>query len=255
MISVGIVDDQPLVRAGFALLVGAQEDMEVAFEAGDGHQALATMEKLTTAGAAVDVVLMDVQMPHMDGIEATEKILSRWAGVKIIMLTTFDAYDFIDGALRAGAVGFILKDSQPAELTAAIRAVAAGQSSMSASVAMQLLNGAPDTDARHHPHTPVSEPVVASHRPAPSGGAPSGVHAGAAGIATPSGDALTPREYDILALMAQGLSNEEIAACEYVSMATVKTHVRHILRKLEARDRVHAVLFALRNGIGRGTGD
>ena len=203
MIRVGLVDDQPLVRAGFALLIGSQDDMSVAWEAGDG-------DEVPDAGA--DIVLMDVQMPRVDGITATRELLGRDRDVRVIMLTTFDDHDFVRGAITAGASGFLLKDARPEELLAAIRTVHAGDAVLAPRVTGRVLRELRGVDK----HAELD---------------------------------LTPRETEILRLMALGYSNTEIAERKFVSMATVKTHVRHILMKTGSRDRVHAVLLALRSGL------
>lgn len=206
MIRVGLVDDQPLVRAGFAMLIGSQDDMTVVWQAGDGDE---------IHEHAVDVVLMDVQMPRVDGITATARLLERDDQVRVIMLTTFDDQDFVSGAITAGASGFLLKDSQPEQFLDAIRTVHAGNAVLSPRVTAGVLR------ELHGGRLPVGELD------------------------------LTPREKEILRLMALGYTNEEIAERELVSMSTVKTHVRHILLRTGSRDRVHAVLQAYRSGLVR----
>ncbi|AGF72741.1 response regulator [Corynebacterium halotolerans] len=213
MIRVGLVDDQPLVRAGFAMLIGSQDDMAVRWQAGDGAE--------VPSQEPVDVVLMDVQMPGMDGITATRRLLSGDDHVKVIMLTTFDDGEFVSGAIDAGASGFLLKDAQPEELLDAIRLVHRGDAVLAPRVTAQVLR--------------------TLRAPRPGG---SGVTRDERSLAE-----LTPREHEVLRLIALGYSNEEIAGAEFVSMATVKTHVRHILMKTSSRDRVHAVLFAYRTGL------
>lgn len=210
MIRVGLVDDQPLVRAGFAMLIGSQEDMTVSWQAGDGAEVLGQVP--------VDVVLMDVQMPQVDGISATRQLLHADPQTRVIMLTTFDDAEFVGGAIEAGASGFLLKDAQPEQLLAAIRTVHRGDAVLAPKVTAQVLDRLRSPDAA----APTHELIVAE---------------------------LTPREQEVLRLMALGYSNDEIAESEFVSMATVKTHVRHILMKTQSRDRVHAVLFAYRSGL------
>lgn len=205
VIRVGLVDDQPLVRAGFALLVNSQDDLTVVWQAGDG-------DDLPTEPA--DVVLMDVQMPRVDGITAARQLLVGDDHVRVIMLTTFDDEAFVSGAIAAGASGFLLKDSQPEQLLHAIRTVAEGNAILSPKVTAGVLR-----QLQGDVHQEELD--------------------------------LTARERDILRLIALGYNNEEIAAQEFVSMSTVKTHVRHILLKTGSRDRVHAVLRAYRSGLVR----
>jgi DNA-binding NarL/FixJ family response regulator len=217
-IRVLLADDQQLVRAGFALILSARPDIEVVGEAADGAEAVALADRL-----APDVVLMDARMPGIDdpdagGIEATRRILARHGDVRIVILTTFDLDELVHAALRAGASGFLLKDIRPAELAEAVRVVHRGDALLAPSVTRRLLDR------------------FAAGGPAP----------GAAALAE-----LTPREREILALMARGASNAEIAERLVVSGATVKTHVSAILRKLPARDRVQAVVIAYDCGLVR----
>ncbi|KQB85355.1 Transcriptional regulatory protein LiaR [Corynebacterium oculi] len=211
-ITVGLVDDQPLVRTGFAMLVNSQEDMEVAWDVSDGDQ--------VPGQTPVDVVLMDVQMARVDGIAAAEVLLREQPTTKVIMLTTFDDHEFVRGAIDAGASGFLLKDAQPEELLRAVRVVHSGEAVLSPKVTANVLRDL-----------------------APAGGAAS-ISATVSEV-----EELTQRETHVLRLMALGLNNQEIAEQEFVSMATVKTHVRHILMKTCSRDRVQAVLFAYRRGV------
>ncbi|WP_034649386.1 response regulator [Corynebacterium vitaeruminis] len=210
MIRVGLADDQPLVRAGFGMLVGSQDDMEVVWEVSDGDEVAAA-----AAARPADVVLMDVQMPRMDGIAAARALLVSDESVRIIMLTTFDDAEFVRGAIEAGASGFLLKDATPDELLHAVRTVYEGDAVLAPKVTAQVMK-------MWRPKASESESVDVG---------------------------LTPRESEILKHIARGLTNEEIAAAEFVSMATVKTHVRHILMKTGSRDRVQAVLFAFRTGL------
>ncbi|WP_444230321.1 response regulator [Corynebacterium durum] len=212
-ISVGLVDDQPLVRTGFAMLINSQGDMETSWEASDGAE--------VPTQTHADIVLMDVQMPKVNGIEATRALLRSDADTKVIMLTTFDDQDFVSGAIEAGASGFLLKDAQPEELLHAIRLVYAGQAVLAPKATARVLGMLKNQGVDKHVEPP-DQGVL---------------------------DELTPREHEVLRLIALGLSNEEIAVAEYVSMATVKTHVRHILMKTNSRDRVQAVLCAYRNGL------
>jgi DNA-binding NarL/FixJ family response regulator len=221
-IRVMLVDDQALLRTGFRMVLQAQPDMTVVAEAGDGVEALDVLER-----TAVDVVLMDVRMPRMDGVEATRRICGgRQAepvdGVpRVLILTTFDLDEYAFAALKAGAAGFMLKDVPPAELLAAIRAVHSGDAVVAPSTTRRLL----DRFAPLLPH--VSAPVDAAV------------------------DRLTEREREVLLLVAQGLSNGEIAARLVLSEATVKTHVGRILTKLGLRDRVQAVVLAYETGLVR----
>jgi DNA-binding NarL/FixJ family response regulator len=214
VIRVLIVDDQALVRAGFRMILEAESDMEVVGEAGDGIEALTRVEELDP-----DVVLMDVRMPELDGIEATRRLLEQGADAKVVMLTTFDMDEYVYEALRAGASGFLLKDVPPEQLVAGIRAVASGDALLAPSVTRRVIEEF------------VSRPQGAARNPAPQ-------------LAE-----LTDRELEVLKLMARGLSNAEIAKELFVSDTTVKTHVARILMKLRIRDRVQAVVFAYENGV------
>ncbi len=218
-IRVLIADDQELIRLGFVMLLGADEEIAVVGEASDGAEAV----KLTTT-LQPDVVLMDVRMPGMDGIEATRQIVAQEPSVKVLVLTTFDLDEYAFGALRAGASGFLLKDVRPAELTAAIKTVASGDAIVSPRVTRRLLD--------RYSHL-IGEPLDSDSE-----------SAAAAALSV-----LTDRESEVLAALAEGLSNAEIAARLFVSEATVKSHVGRILAKLGLRDRVQAVVFAFQTGI------
>jgi DNA-binding NarL/FixJ family response regulator len=211
-----VADDQALVRAGFCGILAATEGFAVVGEAGTGAEAVETARR-----SRPDVVLMDVRMPVMDGIEATRLITAGGAS-RVLILTTFDLDEYVYSALRAGASGFLLKSTQPSELITAIRVVAAGDALLAPSVTRRL----------------VAEFV----RSAPAPGA-----AGAGRKATL--DAITVREREVLALIATGMSNTEIAERLAISPATAKTHVGHLLTKLSARDRVHLVILAYQAGI------
>jgi DNA-binding NarL/FixJ family response regulator len=208
-----VVDDQELVRAGFVALLSASPDIEVVGEAGQGEEGvrLAVEEQ-------PDVVLMDVRMPVLDGIDATRLIMSdpRCAGVRVIVLTTFALDEYVFGALRAGAVGFLVKDTPPAELVRAVRVAAAGEALLSPSVTMRLIE------------TFAAAPVPPTRSAMPS---------------------LTAREGDILLLVARGLSNAEIAAQLHLGVATVKTYVSRLLVKLGAATRTHLVIHAYESGL------
>lgn len=213
MISVGIVDDQPLIRAGLRMIIESQPDMRVSGESDDGAEALALVRADVT-----DVVLMDVRMPGMNGIDATVGVLSASEHTRVIMLTTFDVDRYVYDSLRAGASGFLFKDVTPEQLVAAIRTVAAGDVMFAPSVTRRLV-----------------EQFVT--RPAGSPNASDAV------------DTLTEREREVLTELARGLSNVEIAQRLHVSQGTVKTHVSRILAKLELRDRVQAVIVAYECGL------
>ena len=209
-----IVDDQALVRAGFRMILEAEEDIDVVGDAENGVDAVQRTRELRP-----DVVLMDVRMPELDGIEATRRLVEdAEIETKIVMLTTFDMDIYVYEALRAGASGFLLKDVPPEQLVAAIRAVASGDALLSPSITRLLI-----------------EEFI--RRP------PDSVRA------APELQGMTEREVEVLRLMAQGLSNAEIAAELFVSDTTVKTHVGRILMKLRLRDRVQAVVFAYEHGI------
>jgi DNA-binding NarL/FixJ family response regulator len=212
-----LCDDQDLVRAGFRMLLDAAEDTEVVGEATDGVQAVEAARRLRP-----DVVVMDIRMPNLDGIEATRQIVADPAlgHTRVLILTTFDADEYVYTALRAGASGFLLKDASAADLLAAIRAVAAGDALLAPSVTRKVI-------------------AQFTRRADPQ--------------ATPQALAsLTPREREVLALVADGLSNEEIAADLVLSAATVKTHIGHLLTKLAARDRAQLVVIAYQSGFARG---
>lgn len=213
MTRVVIVDDQSLVRAGFRLILESQADLEVPGEASDGEEGVAAARRLQP-----DVVLMDVRMPKMDGLEATRQIMSGGAGkCRIIMLTTFDLDEYVYGALQAGACGFLLKDVTPEQLIASVRLVATGDALLAPSITRRLIE-------RY------------ATREAP------------AGLRRDLG-ALTDREVDVLRWMARGLANHEIAQKLFVSEATIKTHVAHILDKLQVDNRVQAVVVAYESGL------
>ncbi|TML57298.1 MAG: response regulator [Actinobacteria bacterium] len=210
-----IVDDQALVRAGFRMILEAEEDIEVVGEAADGREAVAEVNRLRP-----DVVLMDVRMPEVDGIEATRRLLGQdGVTTKVVMLTTFDMDEYVYEALRAGASGFLLKDVPPEQLVAGIRAVASGDALLAPSVTRRVI----EEFVRRPPDSVRTPPAALAD--------------------------LTARETDVLELIARGLSNAEIAKELVVSETTVKTHVAHVLMKLGLRDRVQAVVFAYESGV------
>ncbi|HEY1488714.1 MAG TPA: response regulator transcription factor [Micromonosporaceae bacterium] len=219
-ISILLVDDQPMLRMGFRLVLEAQEDMHVVGEAGDGADAVRQ-----AAALRPEVVLMDVRMPGLDGIEATRQIVAAQSLSRVLILTTFDLDEYAYAGLRAGASGFLLKDVPPPDLLSAIRAVASGDAVVAPSVTRRLLDV-------FLPHLP--DASAAPGRPEPRELA-----------------ALTVREREILILVAGGLSNAEIAAQLTLSEATVKTHVGRMLGKLYLRDRVQAVVYAYEHALVR----
>jgi DNA-binding NarL/FixJ family response regulator len=214
VIRVLLVDDQELVRGGFRMILDAHEDIAVVGEADDGAAAVDEALRLHP-----DIVLMDVRMPGVDGIEATRRLLAAGSRSRVLMLTTFDLDEYVYEAIRAGASGFTLKDVSPRQLVEAVRTVAAGDALLAPAITRRLL-----------------ERFI--QRPPPgSSGAPAGL------------EGLTPREIDVLRLVARGLSNAEIARELIIGEATVKTHVERILAKLEVRDRTQAVVAAYETGL------
>jgi len=257
-ISVAVADDQALVRVGFCGIIAATEGLSVVGEAANGAEAVAVAR-----AARPDVVLMDVRMPVLDGIEATRQITSspESSGARVIILTTFDLDEYVFGALRAGASGFLLKDTLPADLITAIRVVAAGEALLAPSITRRLIS-----EFARIPPLGTSGPVAsglpaASRGTAPAGGGPAaaggygGPAAGTPGSTSAPGRGgqitalLTDRECEVLRLVAAGLSNAEIAAQLLISPATAKTHVAHLLTKLDARDRVQLVIIAFQAGL------
>jgi DNA-binding NarL/FixJ family response regulator len=217
MIRVVLADDQVLMRAGLRVLLDAEEDLEVVGEAEDGNQAIDIVRALRP-----DVVVMDIRMPDLDGLAATREIVAdpELAGVHIVVLTTFDLDEYVFEAIRAGATGFLLKDTEPAELLRAVRCAAAGEALMSPTVTRRLI-----AEFAARPE----------HRV----------------IDTSALGELTDREREVVALVAGGLSNEEIAAQLYISPATARTHVSRAMVKLNARDRAQLVVFAYESGLIR----
>ena len=211
-----LADDQPLLRTGFRMVLGAEDDLDVVAEAGDGVEAVELSRRLLP-----DVVLMDVRMPRMDGVAATRAIVDARLPVRVLMLTTFDLDEYVVGALRAGASGFLAKDVPAEDLIAAIRTVAAGDAVVTPRILRRLL----DRFTELLPD-PAATPAAALN-------------------------ALTDREREVLVQVARGLSNAEIAAVLSVSETTIKTHVGHVLTKLRLRDRVQAVVLAYESGLVR----
>jgi DNA-binding NarL/FixJ family response regulator len=210
-IRVLVADDQSMVRAGFRMLLGGEEGIEVVAEASNGLEAIEKAERFEPT-----VVLMDIRMPELDGLEATRRILAAGRGARVLILTTFDLDEYVYEALRAGASGFVLKDDPPEQLIAAIHTVAAGDALLSPAVTKRVI-----------------EQFSRIPRPAP----PKEL------------EELSERERDVFRLMARGLSNAEIGQELYISETTVKTHVTHILAKLRLRDRVQAVVLAYQTGV------
>ncbi|PYE17311.1 LuxR family two component transcriptional regulator [Williamsia limnetica] len=214
MTTVAVVDDQALVRSGFAVLLHSEPDIEIVGEASNGQQAWDLCRRTTP-----DVVLMDVRMPIMDGIEATQRIVTDplCASTKVLILTTFDEDELVVAALRAGASGFLLKDTRPELLLDAITVIAAGEALLSPTVTRRMIErfaALPDTTPRES-----------------------------------AANGLTEREREVLLAVAQGLSNNEIAAALHMGYGTVKTHVSHLLTKLDSRDRAQLVMYAYESGL------
>ncbi|GAA1429538.1 response regulator transcription factor [Microlunatus lacustris] len=215
-VRVFLVDDQALVRGGFRMLIEAEDDLVVVGEAADGQAAVQALARV-----AADVVLMDIRMPVVDGVEATQRLTAAGHPARVLVLTTFDLDEYVFAALKAGASGFLLKDARPAELLSAIRDVAAGDAVVAPSATRRLLEQVvPTLPGRPTEHTP--DPRLAL---------------------------LTARELDVLAEIAAGASNSEIGARLYLAEGTVKTHIGRLLAKLEVRDRVGLVLFAYETGV------
>lgn len=217
-IRIGIVDDQELVRLGLRLVLAAEDELEVVAEAPDGDGAIALARR-----DDIDVLLMDVRMPGTDGITATEQIAAQAATPRIIVLTTFDLDEYAFAALRAGASGFLLKDARPAELVGAIRAVHRGDAALAPSVTRRMIERF--AQGKDEPGTAAEASAVL--------------------------EVLTPREREFLVAVAEGLTNDELAARFVLSESTVKTHVGRLLQKLGARDRVQLVILAYRLGLVR----
>ncbi|MEJ3750462.1 response regulator transcription factor [Actinomycetes bacterium KLBMP 9797] len=211
-----LADDQPLLRTGFRMVLGAEDDLDIVGEAGDGAEAVDLARRLLP-----DVVLMDIRMPRMDGVAATRAIVDARLPVRVLILTTFDLDEYVVGALRAGASGFLAKDVPAEDLVTAIRTVAAGEAVVAPRILKRLLDR------------------FADHLPDPSATPPKAL------------DVLTEREREVLVEVAKGMSNAEIAAALSVSETTIKTHVGHVLTKLGLRDRVQAVVLAYESGLVR----
>jgi DNA-binding NarL/FixJ family response regulator len=216
-IRVLLADDQALVRSGFRLIIETREDLEVVGEAADGVEAIELARH-----ARPDVILMDVRMPNLDGVEATRRLAASGSPARVLILTTFDLDEYVYEAIRAGASGFLLKDVQPAQLVEAIRVVAAGEALLAPTVTRRLLDHFADALPSTQPKPP--PPELAR---------------------------LTERELEILKLLAGGLSNAELAELLFLSETTVKTHISSVLRKLDLRDRVQAVVLAYEAGLVR----
>ena len=212
--TVVIADDQGMVRAGFRSLLQSEPDLQVVGEAANGEEALEVVRRL-----APDVTLMDIRMPVLDGIAATRALLDEGVSTRVLVLTTFDLDEYVFEALRAGASGFLLKDAPAEELVAAIRIVASGDSLLAPGVTRRVIDAF------------VRRPPIATRKPDPA-------------LAR-----LTPREVEVLGLLARGLPNADIGQRLFVSEATTKTHVSNVLSKLGLRDRVQAVIFAYENGV------
>lgn len=261
-----LVDDQRLVRGGLSMLVNSQPDLQVVMEADDGLAVIDVFDRMVSEGQAPQVILMDVRMPHCDGLEAARRILERDGEreederVRIIMLTTFDIDEYVYSAVRAGASGFLLKDTPPEQLLEAIRTVHRGDAVIAPSATRRLLEHmipVLDSPAPVAPVVPAAESVPAIP-PAAGSELPKATFIPAEHASLePVQDyphrelieQLSPREFEVLGLIARGLSNAEITRELVLSEATVKTHVSHVLAKLGARDRVQAVIMAYEAGI------
>ena len=267
-IRVMLVDDQRLVRGGLSMLVNSQPDLQVVMEADDGLAAIDVFDRMVSEGQAPQVILMDVRMPHCDGLEAARRILERDGErevsederVRIIMLTTFDIDEYVYSAVRAGASGFLLKDTPPEQLLEAIRTVHRGDAVIAPSATRRLLEQmipVLDSPAPVVPAAPAAESVPAIPSAAgselPKATFIPAEHASLESVQDYPHreliELLSPREFEVLGLIARGLSNAEITRELVLSEATVKTHVSHVLAKLGARDRVQAVIMAYEAGI------
>ena len=235
MIRLGLVDDEPLFTMGLAMLLGAQPDMEVVWRAVDGNDALRRND-----ADPVDVLLLDVQMPGLDGLAATRELMARGTTGRVVILTTFDTDGYVMGAIEAGAAGFLLKNTPPQDLIAAIRTVHDGDSVISPGPTRRLLTAV---------RTGQVSSTLGNDAGAGRHASEDSVEAVRAAEASQQVAALTQREREILALIALGLTNQEICDREWLSMPTVKTHVSHLLSKTGCRDRVQLVLLALRGGV------
>lgn len=213
MIRVLVVDDQAMVRAGLRLILDGQADIEVVGEAADGEEAQVAVRR-----DRPDLVLMDIRMPRLDGIAATRKLIEHDPAVRVLIVTTFDADQYVFEALRAGASGFILKDSSPEQLVAAVRLIAAGDALLAPARTRRLI------ESQVRPKPTVDSSLIGT---------------------------LTDREREVLVLMARGLDNSQIAAELFISDATVRTHIGHVLSKLNSRSRVQAVVVAYESGLVR----
>lgn len=265
-IRVMLVDDQRLVRGGLSMLVNSQPDLQVVMEADDGLAAIDVFDRMVSEGQAPQVILMDVRMPHCDGLEAARRILERDGErkvsederVRIIMLTTFDIDEYVYSAVRAGASGFLLKDTPPEQLLEAIRTVHRGDAVIAPSATRRLLEQmipVLDSPAPAAPVVPAAEsvPVTPPAAELPKATFIPAEHASFEPVQDYPHreliEQLSPREFEVLGLIARGLSNAEITRELVLSEATVKTHVSHVLAKLGARDRVQAVIMAYEAGI------
>jgi DNA-binding NarL/FixJ family response regulator len=227
-IHIVLVDDQTLLREGFRRLIELEgDDLQVVATAADGLLALTAIESMARAGQLPDVVLMDIRMPHLDGVQATAQIHQRWPAVRVMMLTTFDDEEYVVEGLRAGAKGYLLKDASVHDLVAAIRAVYRGESPLQPSVAAKLVAR---ISRGSEPVATAATPAVAAHD-------------------APYADELTEREHEILRYLARGANNREISEALFITEGTVKNHVSNVLNKLGLRDRTQAAIYAREHGL------
>lgn len=240
-ITVGLADDQILVRAGFAMVLDSQEDIEVRWQAANGREAVEAAR-----ATPCDVILMDIQMPELNGIDATKALIGEGVAARIVVLTTFDNDDYVIGSIAAGASGFLLKDTDPEELIDAVRTVGESAAVVSPKATARLLRQIREGIPADGQRRGVDD--EGTHAPSGTAGSTNEEDSGVDRVPDLP-DPLTARELEILRLIATGRSNTEIADELFLSLSTVKTHVGRVLAKTNSRDRVHVVLWAFRHGL------